>query len=117
MLHATNPHDDDMRSAVVTLLARAESLDHGARTTHPMVANAYRRRAAELKFAAWLGALKTGPRLGRRRAARRDVRRRGLRSPPAAPPSSTYITKGPASPGGALRRARPRTGPARPKNS
>jgi hypothetical protein len=61
MLHATNPHDDDMRSAVVTLLARAESLDHGARTTHPMVANAYRRRAAELKFAAWLGALKTGP--------------------------------------------------------
>ena len=61
MLHATTPHDDDMRSAVVTLLARAESLDHGARTTHPMVANAYRRRAAELKFAAWLGALKTGP--------------------------------------------------------
>ena len=61
MLHATTPHDDDMRSAVVTLLARAESLDHGARTTHPMVANAYRRRAAELKFAAWLGALKSGP--------------------------------------------------------
>jgi hypothetical protein len=61
MLQATSTHDDDMRSAVVTLLARAESLDHGARTTHPMVANAYRRRAAELKFAAWLGALKTGP--------------------------------------------------------
>jgi len=61
MLHATSTHDDDMRSTVMTLLARAESLDHGARTTHPMVANAYRRRAAELKFAAWLGALKTGP--------------------------------------------------------
>ena len=29
---------DDMRTAVVTLLARAESLDEGARSVHPMVA-------------------------------------------------------------------------------
>jgi hypothetical protein len=61
MLAATSTHDSEMRSAVVTLLARAESLDHGARTSHPLVASAYRRRSAELKFAAWLGALKTGP--------------------------------------------------------
>jgi hypothetical protein len=61
MSAATSTYDSEMRSAVVTLLARAESLDAGARTTHPMVATAYRRRAAELKFAAWLGALKTGP--------------------------------------------------------
>ncbi len=52
---------DDMRTAVVTLLARAESLNQGARSVHPMVASAYRRRAAELKFAAWLGALRTAP--------------------------------------------------------
>jgi hypothetical protein len=60
MLAATDTHDD-MRSAVVTLLARAESLDHGAETAHPMVATAYRRRAAELKFAAWIGAIRTAP--------------------------------------------------------
>jgi hypothetical protein len=60
MLAATSTHDD-MRTAVVTLLARAESLDHGARSAHPMVATAYRRRAAELKFAAWLGAIRTAP--------------------------------------------------------
>jgi hypothetical protein len=60
MVAATEPHDD-MRTAVVTLLARAESLDHGAQNVHPMVASAYRRRAAELKFAAWLGALRTAP--------------------------------------------------------
>ena len=58
MLAATGTHDE-MRSAVVTLLARAESLDHGARTAHPMMATAYRRRAAELKFAAWIGAIRT----------------------------------------------------------
>ena len=52
---------DDMRTAVVTLLARAESLNQGARSVHPMVATAYRRRAAELKVAAWLGALRTAP--------------------------------------------------------
>jgi hypothetical protein len=52
---------DGMRTAVVTLLARAESLDTGSRDLHPMVATAYRRRAAELKFAAWLGALRTAP--------------------------------------------------------
>jgi hypothetical protein len=51
----------DMQTAVVTLLARAESLDHGARDLHPAVATAYRRRAAELKLAAWLGALRTAP--------------------------------------------------------
>lgn len=60
MLAATGTHDE-MRSAVVTLLARAESLDHGARTAHPMMATAYRRRAAELKFAAWIGAIRTAP--------------------------------------------------------
>jgi hypothetical protein len=60
MVAATESHGD-MRTAVVTLLARAESLDHGARNLHPMVASAYRRRAAELKFAAWLGALRTAP--------------------------------------------------------
>jgi hypothetical protein len=60
-MYAVTQHDDDMRSAVVSLLARAESLGSGARATHPMVATAYRRRAAELKFAAWLGALQTGP--------------------------------------------------------
>ena len=31
-----------------TLLARAESLNEGARSVHPMVASAYRRRAADL---------------------------------------------------------------------
>jgi hypothetical protein len=51
----------EMQTAVVTLLARAESLDAGSRHVHPMVATAYRRRAAELKFAAWLGALRTAP--------------------------------------------------------
>ena len=64
MLAATSTHDyesDDMRTAVVTLLARAESLDHGSHTVHPVVAQAYRRRAAELKLAAWLGALQTAP--------------------------------------------------------
>jgi hypothetical protein len=60
MLAATESQGD-MHSAVVTLLARAESLDHGARDLHPAVATAYRRRAAELKFAAWLGALRSGP--------------------------------------------------------
>jgi len=65
MLAATNTqgigYEDDMRTAVVTLLARAESLNDGAKDVHPMVAKAYRRRAAELKFAAWLGALRTAP--------------------------------------------------------
>ena len=64
MLAATSTNEfasDDMQTAVVTLLARAESLNSGARGMHPMVATAYRRRAAELKFAAWLGALRTAP--------------------------------------------------------
>jgi hypothetical protein len=60
-MYAVTCTTDDMRSAVVSLLARAESLDSGARASNPMVATAYRRRAAELKFAAWLGALQSGP--------------------------------------------------------
>jgi hypothetical protein len=60
MTPITEP-SEDMQTAVVTLLARAESLDHGSRYVHPVVATAYRRRAAELKFAAWLGAIRTAP--------------------------------------------------------
>jgi hypothetical protein len=48
-------------ATVATLLARAESLYAGAHDAHPLVATAYRRRAAELKFTAWLGALRSGP--------------------------------------------------------
>jgi hypothetical protein len=60
MATATSTHDD-IRATVVTLLSRAERLHGGADSAHPVVATAYRRRAAELTFAAWIGALRTAP--------------------------------------------------------
>jgi hypothetical protein len=52
------PPDDWSASAV--LIDRARSLKEHASTMHPLVASAYRRRAAELNFAAWVGAIRAG---------------------------------------------------------
>jgi hypothetical protein len=49
------------RSAVVAPLARAEHLRDIAAQVHPLVATAYRRRAAELTFGAWVQALRVAP--------------------------------------------------------
>ena len=57
---ASSSHDD-IQDSVVTLLSRAESHIETAGSVHPLVAGAYRRRAAELRLAAWVGALRTGP--------------------------------------------------------
>ena len=57
---ASSTHDD-IQDSVVTLLSRAESHSQTAGTVHPLVAGAYRRRAAELRLAAWVGALRSGP--------------------------------------------------------
>jgi hypothetical protein len=50
----------DALSASTALLDRARSLHDNAATLHPLVASAYRRRAAELRFAAWVGAVRSG---------------------------------------------------------
>jgi hypothetical protein len=50
----------DPGSASVVLLERAHRLRDNATTLHPLVASAYRRRAAELTVAAWVGALRSG---------------------------------------------------------
>jgi hypothetical protein len=44
----------------VVLLERARRLRRNAKHLHPMVATAYRRRAAELTVAAWVGAVRSG---------------------------------------------------------
>jgi hypothetical protein len=46
--------------ATVVLLERARRLRMSATNVHPLVANAYRRRAAELTVAAWVGAIRSG---------------------------------------------------------
>jgi hypothetical protein len=46
--------------ASVVLLDRARRLREGAANLHPLVASAYRRRAAELAVAAWVGAIRSG---------------------------------------------------------
>jgi hypothetical protein len=61
-LDNTAEHDNegervDPGSASVVLLDRANRLRDTASTVHPLVANAYRRRAAELSVAAWVGAV------------------------------------------------------------
>jgi hypothetical protein len=52
--------DPDEQLATVVLLERARRLRHSAATVHPLVASAYRRRAAELTVAAWIGAIRAG---------------------------------------------------------
>jgi hypothetical protein len=42
------------------LRQRAARLRDDAATMHPLVASAYRRRAAELTVAAWVGAIRSG---------------------------------------------------------
>jgi hypothetical protein len=54
---ASEPED---QLATVVLLERAHRLRDSAATVHPLVASAYRRRAAELKIAAWIGAVRAG---------------------------------------------------------
>jgi hypothetical protein len=51
-------HDEEL--ATVVLLERARRLRKSAGTVHPLVAHAYRRRAAELTVAAWIGAIRAG---------------------------------------------------------
>ncbi|GIU86014.1 MAG: hypothetical protein KatS3mg009_0529 [Acidimicrobiia bacterium] len=46
---------------VATLLTRARHLRAAAHGVHPVVARAYRRRAAELTLAAWAGAVREAP--------------------------------------------------------
>ncbi|GIU90959.1 MAG: hypothetical protein KatS3mg010_2058 [Acidimicrobiia bacterium] len=52
---------DEDREVVVTLLARAQHLRAVADGMNPVVAKAYRRRAAELTLAAWAGAVRQAP--------------------------------------------------------
>jgi hypothetical protein len=52
--------DPEEQLATVVLLERARRLRSSATTVHPLVASAYRRRAAELTVAAWIGAIRTG---------------------------------------------------------
>ena len=55
----TTPGPEEQLATVV-LPERARRLRHSAATVHPLVASAYRRRAAELKIAAWIGAIRAG---------------------------------------------------------
>jgi hypothetical protein len=52
--------DPDEELATVVLLERARHLRKSAGAVHPLVASAYRRRAAELSVAAWIGAIRAG---------------------------------------------------------
>jgi hypothetical protein len=47
-------------SPTVVLLERARRLRRSATNVHPLVANAYHRRAAELTVAAWVVAIRSG---------------------------------------------------------
>jgi hypothetical protein len=47
--------------STVVLLARAQSLRAEARHVNPVLADAYLRRAAELRLAAWARAVRSGP--------------------------------------------------------
>ncbi|HEX5616509.1 MAG TPA: hypothetical protein VFZ83_15245, partial [Acidimicrobiia bacterium] len=51
----------DERSQIFTPIARAESLRSIAAHVHPVLAQAYQRRAAELTFGAWVHALRVAP--------------------------------------------------------
>jgi hypothetical protein len=61
-------HDDDIEVvdvdrelfAAVSLAGRAQRMRRQADAVHPLVASAYRRRAAELRLAAWVGAVRAG---------------------------------------------------------
>jgi hypothetical protein len=58
---AAEPEPDaEEQLATVVLLERARRLRCSATTVHPLVASAYRRRAAELTVAAWIGAIRNG---------------------------------------------------------
>ena len=58
----TKLHTDNERvdRALAALQGRASHLRAEARTTHPMVATAYRRRAAELELGAWALSIRAG---------------------------------------------------------
>ena len=47
--------------SAVSMLARAQGLRIEARHVHPVLANAYLRRAAELRLAAWARAASSAP--------------------------------------------------------
>jgi hypothetical protein len=49
------------RDNTASLLARAQDLRAEARHVNPVLANAYLRRAAELRLAAWAGAARSAP--------------------------------------------------------
>ena len=51
---------DRTDQAVNALHSRAEHLRRQARTMHPLVSTAYRRRAAELELGAWALAIRCG---------------------------------------------------------
>jgi hypothetical protein len=51
---------DDEIVKVVSLAERAQRFDRQAATMHPLVAGAYRRRAAELRLTAWVRAVRAG---------------------------------------------------------
>jgi hypothetical protein len=51
---------DDELVKVVSLAGRAQRYERDAAGMHPALAGAYRRRAAELRLAAWVGALRAG---------------------------------------------------------
>ncbi|MGH2685232.1 MAG: hypothetical protein ACRDJP_07190 [Actinomycetota bacterium] len=53
-------HVDHTDEAVAALHGRAVHLRHQARTMHPLVSSAYRRRAAELELGAWALAIRIG---------------------------------------------------------
>ena len=53
-------HIDHIDEAVAALHSRASHLRRQARTLHPLVGTAYRRRAAELELGAWALAIRSG---------------------------------------------------------
>jgi hypothetical protein len=55
---------DEVAEGVEVLRQRAESLRETAATMHELVAQAYRRRAAELEMQAWLTELRAGYMVG-----------------------------------------------------
>jgi hypothetical protein len=58
--HLTTSGSEPAADQSVVLLERARRLRHNAEHLHPLVATAYRRRAAELTVAAWVGAIRAG---------------------------------------------------------
>lgn len=50
-----------LEAGTVSMLARARALESQGRSVNPVLAAAYRRRAAELRFEAWLRAVRLSP--------------------------------------------------------